>query len=212
MSIVWLAGWPHCGSTFTRMVLKDVFGINSHSLYTEVELEFLFGEQAGTFAKAWDSDVYNDLNGSDDLHIIKTHDQPIDGNPTIFVVRNGLDSCMGLSHYWGVPVKQIIAGLGGRFGSWSGFYYAWEPIVRPYTLIVKFEDLKENPDAVAVRLGEYLARRPQKLFENKFEEAQKEYPKLFSDNKGCSTDKITPDENRLFWRCHGEAMRELGYA
>lgn len=211
MSIVWLAGYPHCGSTYTRMVLKDVFGINSNSLYEEKEFQFLFGEQAGTFAKEWDSEKYNELNESDELHVIKTHDMPIDCNPTIFVVRHGLESCTALSHFWKVPVKQIIAGH-GRFGSWSGFYYTWEPIVRPYTLIVKYEELEADANAVAIRLGEFLARKPQKLFENKFEKAKEQFPKLFNDREGCSAGKITADENRLFWRCHGQAMRELGYA
>lgn len=211
MSIVWLAGYPHCGSTYTRMVLKDVFGINSHSLYTEEELVFLFGEQAATFAKEWDSEKYNELKDSDDLHIIKTHDMPIDCNPTIFVVRDGLEASVALSHFWKIPVKNVISGH-GRFGSWSGFYYAWEPIVRPYTLIVKYEELEADANAVAVRLGEFLARKPQKLFENKFEEAKDQFPKLFNDREGCSDCTITADENRLFWRCHGLAMRELGYA
>ncbi len=212
MSIVWLAGWPHCGSTYTRMVLKDVFDINSHSLYDEEKLAFLFGGQAGEFAKEWGTEKYNELNESEDLHVIKTHDMPLDNNPAIFVVRHGLESCMALSHFWEVPIKQIIAGHGGRFGSWSGFYYAWEPIVRPYTLVVKYEELEADADEVARRLGEFFVREPKKLFENKFEEAKEAYPQLFNDREGCSYGKISPDANRLFWRCHGQAMRELGYA
>jgi len=193
------------------MVLKDVFNLNSHSLYTETELEFLFGEQAGTFAQEWNSERYNELNGSEEIHIIKTHNLPIDNNPTIFIARNGLESCTALSHFWKVPLKQIIVGQ-GWFGGWSGFYYAWEPIVRPYTLIVKYEELERDANAVAERLGTFFAIKPKKLFENKFEEAREHFPRLFNDREGCSTGKITPDENRLFWRCHGQAMRELGYA
>jgi len=193
------------------MVLKDVFDINSHSLYVEKELKFMFGGQAATFAEEWNSDKYNELNESDELHIIKTHDMPIDCNPTIFVVRHGLDSCIALSHFWKVPVKHIIAGH-DRFGSWSGFYYLWEPIVRPYTIIVKYEELEAGADDVASRLGEFLAHKPKKLFENTFEKAKEHFPRLFNDREGCSVGKITADENRLFWRCHGGAMRELGYA
>lgn len=215
MSIIWIAGWPHNGSTLLREILHQCFGIVSHSLYAEPELEFLFGAQAAEFGHDWGRDPVTKrlyYERSPETHFIKTHELPIDGNPALFVVRDGRDAMVALSRFWRLPIRNLIVGQNCTFGGWSEFIRGWDPMNRPGTTLIRFEDMVERPMEVARSLRELFQLPVPQVFEDRYAANQKVHPQLYNGRIGIWRDAMRPDDLDLFWKCHGPMMEELGYA
>jgi len=54
-------------------------------------------------------------------------------------------------------VEDVIMGA-PMFGSWGGHLDAWNPLERPHTLVLKYEDLVERPDQELQRVADLALR------------------------------------------------------
>jgi len=215
MSIIWIAGWPHNGSTLLREILQQCWGIVSHSLYAEPELEFLFGAQAAEFGQDWGRDPVTKrfyYEQAPEVHFIKTHELPVDGNPALFVVRDGRDAMTALSRFWKLPIRNLIVGQNCAFGGWSNFIWGWDPWGRPNTLLLRFEKMVRDPMAVAGQVREWLDLPIPRAFTDRYVENQKVHPALYNGRVDIWKDGMRPVDQDLFWKCHGAMMERLGYA
>jgi hypothetical protein len=212
--IIWIAGAPHNGSTLLRQILKQCFEISSFSRYNEPELEFMFPGGAN-FTKLYRQNEVVRLQwlcGLPQTTFIKTHELPLTASPAIFVVRDGRDAITALSHFWQMPRDHAIAGQGSVFADWSSYFYAWDPLNRPNTILVRFEDMVGDANKVVrEQLAPFLGVEPKADFVDEFEENQKKFPQLFQDSGSCWQDEMTEADLDLFWKCHGEVMGILGY-
>ena len=91
------------------------------------------------------------------LPIIKTHEENIPNCPAIYVLRDGRAATVSLWEFYGreTSISDIIEG-NHRFGKWSDHINSWDPISRPNTLLLKYEDILTNLDSVLLKLGVFL--------------------------------------------------------
>jgi len=212
--ILWIAGWPQNGSTLLRQIIRDCFDIPPYSKYTEPELEFLFGSEVLKFGIGWRDasfEQYCRCHNSNKLFVIKTHEIPIDDSPAIFIVRDGRDAVTALCRFWTIPIASAIVGQSCVFGGWSDYYRAWQPKKRPKTILVRFEDMIEDPNMIARDIAPMLGCEPKRPYVDDYEEKGKSWPQLFNGRTGIWREDMTEKDLELFWRCHGEVMAELGY-
>jgi hypothetical protein len=214
--ITWIAGWPHNGSTLLRQIIKETTGLPSASKYPEKELEHLFPGSLA-WAERFNSDHMRQYLYYSNLReglLVKTHEAPIDKQNAIFVIRDGRDAITALSRFYKIPLRDIIIAQGMVFGDWSGFYWAWEPHKRPFTLIVRFEDMVNKPNEVAKRVATFLGVEIRAEFVDRYEEDAKNYmgdSPLYNGRIGIWKEDFWPDDLELFWKCHGAVMKICGY-
>ena len=211
--ILWIAGWPHNGSTICRQILKDAFDIQTFSKYQEAELDDMF-KGSVEFQRKWAKDPslrHKYLLEHNDTTVIKTHELPLDNAPTIFVVRDGRDSVCALSNFWQIPINMAITGSGCPFGTWSAYYHGWNPEERPNTLVLRFEDMVKNPNDEAKKIAEFIGQKQVRPYVDDFEEKKKEFPYLFKDRTGIWQKRMSKENLELFDKCHGTLNRELCY-
>lgn len=211
--ICWIAGWPHCGSTLLRQILKDSFDLQSYSQYLESELESLF-EGGEKFSEDWQQAImlrHRYYLEHDQTFLIKTHELPLDNAPAFFVVRDGRDAVSSLSHFWKVPIDYCIGGFNFTFGNWSSFYYGWNPHFRESTCIIRYEDMVLHPQKVCDQISRFLGVKQERPYKDDFEEKSKQYPYLFKDRIGVWKDAMSEKNLEYFWRCHGKLMKDLAY-
>jgi hypothetical protein len=155
--VIWLASYPRSGNTLLRTILWHCFGLRSASLYP------------------------NDLGGNRDLEnyvghiehgpdgqpafpgnspfLIKTHENPADAHPAIYIVRDGRAVCASMWRFYReqYPIEAIVEGQ-HRFGTWSSHVASWNPWDRPDTLLVKYENMTDNLRGVLETISLFLGR------------------------------------------------------
>jgi hypothetical protein len=196
--------------------MKDSLGLQTHSVYPEPQFEYLFGNEVVTFHKNWTSNEVLKLEyykNRPEMYYIKTHELPYldDDSKAIYVLRDGRDSVSAVSHFWKMPVRHIICGIDNRFGGLSQHYYSWNPIKRKNTIVIRFEDMVENPNGVVDDLVDFLGVEKIADYVDDFEENKKKWPQLFNDRIGCYERIMKTADMELFDKCHGQFMREVGY-
>lgn len=137
--MIWLASFPRSGNTFFRIILYEVYGIESS----------VFG--------------HDQLKKSDTEYthypVVKTHLLPhqlIPNDPdipAIYIVRDGRDALISMAHhrkniiapgsdYYQNLQEAIIAAKGSFFGGWSKNVLEWS---KRASIIIRFEDLIQRP-------------------------------------------------------------------
>jgi hypothetical protein len=217
---VWLASYPRSGNTFLRILLERVFGMPTYSLYAVMGQE-MHDPSAAALRRAprlppdWRS--LGKTTPRAKRVLIKTHDHPEDDGPAIFLIREGGPAIHSYFQYCQdfeddkPPLSAIIAGA-CPFGSWSDHYRAWQPLARPNTLFLRYEQLVGQPDIAVSALARFLGKDPVAGAVPTFEELHRTYPAFF--RRGVNRDFATlwrPGHVGLFNLLHGEVMRELGY-
>lgn len=214
---VWLASYPRSGNTFLRIVLRDVFGLSSESVHR--------GE-GKVFAEAKDAVGHVDrrpilrwLGLSQDrreLTLVKTHGKPTDDAKAMYIVRDGRAVMVSYLHYLRdysrspCRMEDIIS---GRIwpGSWSAHVHSWSPERRKNTLLLRYEELRDDNAAACEKIAEFLGMLPLKPFDVSFADLQKLNPRFFrSGDNNSAMAEIQPHLD-LFMKHHGATMRELGY-
>jgi len=217
---VWIASYPRSGNTFLRIILRDAFRLSSYSLYyvegdTHHDPSAEALEQAPLLPRNWKGSLVSDPAAP--LILIKTHDPPSDQSLAIFIARDGRAAIHSYYHYhekyaFEQPsLTEIIAGA-CQFGSWSEHYRAWRPKSRPNTLLILYDDLVANPQAVIQALAGFLNLTPAKACLPEFHELQRKLPSFF--RRGQNSDYLsewTSAHMSLFNHLHGGAMQELGF-
>jgi len=209
---VWLASYPRSGNSYLRAILWNCFGLRSGSLYADdLQGDVNVARQIGHYEAAAHGVFSAPFRR---LPLVKTHEWPVDGRKAIYVVRDGRASCRSHWHFlrasgYDVEFTDIIAGR-HRFGSWSGHVLAWNPMTRPDTLFLRYEDLTQDFDQVLIRLAGFL---------NVAAISAVPPPSLAAVGLGphwlspglTAYPPMTACEEALFDRLHGETMAQLGY-
>ena len=148
--MIWLASFPRSGSTFFRIVLDEVYGIES-----------------GTFHRETSYPVDDDYT---DYQVVKTHLLPSEltpedaSIPAVYLVRDGRDCMISLAHYrqqllapesdfYGNVLEAIDAAEGSHFGGWSRHVRTW---CERASLVIHFEHLIADPIGCVEQLRPYI--------------------------------------------------------
>ena len=225
--MIWLASYPRSGNTFFRIVLSEVYGIESSTFHHE-------------------SDYPVDLKYSD-FPIVKTHLLPHQLEPSsrdipaVYLVRDGRDCAISMAHYRRDLIEEqseldenlravIEAEAGSHFGGWSHHVRAW---LKRATIVIRFEDLIGDPIGQIERLRAVMdLPEPQvdrlpsfQDLQNRsfaygsgrdhgFSQAEQERTRRGKFRRGKIggwSDVMPFRHEMLFLRRHGPMLEELGY-
>ena len=209
MKITWLASYPRSGNTYLRTILFNCFGIKTASIYPNdlggnKILENFVGHiehnqnKTITFQK-----------GS--IPIIKTHKLNQDENRSIYIIRDGRAASVSLWNFYGkkIPIKDIILG-NHRFGTWKDHLISWNPLKRPNTLLIKYEDILCNFEYVLNSIETFLeikvlskklpSRDTVALFDGRWVRSKTDWK-----------EKISSEELNLFNKINYPFLKEFGY-
>ena len=209
MKITWLASYPRSGNTYLRTILFNCFGIKTASIYPNdlggnKTLENFVGHiehnqnKTITFQK-----------GS--IPIIKTHKLNQDENRSIYIIRDGRAASVSLWNFYGkkIPIKDIILG-NHRFGTWKDHLISWNPLKRPNTLLIKYEDILCNFEYVLNSIETFLeikvlskklpSRDTVALFDGRWVRSKTDWK-----------EKISGEELNLFNKINYSVLKEFGY-
>jgi hypothetical protein len=89
--IVWLASYPRSGNTFVRVLLHELYGLSTYSIYGP----------ADTYGPAANRPLptMRQMRRAAAVHVVKTHDLPREDHPALYVVRDGRDALVSYAHY-----------------------------------------------------------------------------------------------------------------
>jgi hypothetical protein len=223
-----LASFPRSGNTFFRIVLSEVYGIES--------IEYSVGKK---------------LPAIDNLtpFAVKTHQLPSSlprkylELPVVYLVRDGRDALVSVAHQKkdlvdiGTTFEQnlidsIIAPWGTHFGGWGRNVREW---LDRADVIIKFEDLIENPIGCIEKLRDFIELpEPNKAKLPTFKDLkEKEYKYGSGSRKQLKNKNLTKEERRdkffrrgkagswqdempeylhsLFWMKNNDVMNMIGF-
>lgn len=225
--MIWLASYPRSGNTFVRNLLFEAFGIESSSYHHE---------------------SYNVNSDFEEFKFVKTHLLPNElpeelfDKPSIYIVRDGRDSIVSMAHHRRDFVdphsfllqnmsESIIASNNSHFGGWAQNAYKW---ILKADLIIRFEDLIENPKREIQRIAEKfhlkvinnsiaLGFQQQQSGNTKYGSNYDPFDanmpvknfsqKFFRKGKVNNWKEEMPIElQALFWDNHGDLMEKIGYS
>jgi Sulfotransferase domain len=220
--IVWIASYPRSGNTLLRMMLRRVFELSSYSIYDD---KIFLGSGAVSYSAVghqpmgfdWD-DFYHAKLKAKELQIIKTHEPPLDDEPAIYVVRNGLAAVDSYHHYRRTfdgkddTLEDLILGARGPYLSWGAHLDAWNPRRRARTLVLTYEDLVGEQEMCLDQLVDFLGRKRQNAWANNFQSLHQTNPDFFRRGEtACDPDSYEPEQRDLFDVIHGDWLNDFSY-
>lgn len=221
--IVWLASYPRSGNTLCRIILKSVFErktFSKHDDRADIGADTSTVELVGhQFLGASWADAYREMRDSSDTYFVKTHDKPEDDARAVYIVRDGRSACASFTHYLkDYPLagmtftpSDVVTGF-TPFGSWSSHLDQWQPLTRPNTLLVKYEDLVLDPEPWITRIADFCQLQAQHAWKNNFDELHRLNPRFFRQGSTTAVrGLIDGDDLTMFWEINGEWMERLGY-
>ena len=209
MKITWLASYPRSGNTYLRTILFNCFGIKTASIYPNdlggnKTLENFVGHiehnqnKTITFQK-----------GS--IPIIKTHKLNQDHNRSIYIIRDGRAASVSLWNFYGkkIPIKDIILG-NHPFGTWKDHLISWNPLKRPNTLLIKYEDILCNFEYVLNSIETFLEIKvlSKKLLSR---DTVAVFDGRWVRSKTNWKEKISDEELNLFNKINYSMLKEFEY-
>ena len=221
--IIAIASWPRSGNTLIRSLLWHAFGVPTGSLYPD-ERDMVLGDTAATMVgdlgHVHDGNVGSILDRHG-LVGIKTHGPPLELEtpcPAIYIVRDGREACVSYQHFHGdfkhrpdCTCRDIIRG-NCLFGDWSSHLRAWEPVRRPNTLLMRYEDVCTDHAAAIQAIGDFIGRAPKALELPDWGAYKAANPKFFRAGKRETwRQSLTEADLAIFWHFHGQAMLDYGY-
>lgn len=221
--IIWLASYPRSGNTLLRIILKSVFGRQTHSKHndtSDIGADARTAEEVGhvNLPAAW-AEVYPPMSTDEQIFLVKTHDAPEDEEKAIYVVRDGRSTCRSFYHYlkdfpfltMEYTVRDVVSGF-TPFGSWGEHLESWQPLTRPNTLLIKYEDLMTYPAAQIQRIADFTGLMPLTEWHNNFEALHEMNPRFFrAGTRNDPASALEGDDDDIFWSQHGDWMGRLGY-
>jgi len=205
-----------------RMMLNKVFGSKTYTKYFSVSQ--LHGRNEDIrkptgqtpLPGPW-AECYEPFSRDAETYLVKTHDGAEDNAKAIYVVRNGFAATRSFKSYLRdfngleYSLEQIILGE-PQFRSWGWHLDAWNPLERPNTLLLKYEDLVERPEEQIERVVDFTGLKRQGEWVNEFDKLHASNPKMFRQGHGGDPRAdFSEAEQQLFWAMHGDWMLELGY-
>lgn len=238
--VIWLASYPRSGNTYFRLLLNQLHGIKTRSIYNDPLLAELEGSAEIVGHEDWGGSL-QDLENSGEIFLVKTHHLPSDTRPAIHLVRDGRDALVSYSQYicsfenpylsmgkvrhalrsmfgWSEShaiLRRLIESKGGDFGCWSESVVAWGSR-KSRTVSIRYEDLVADPIGVVARALEELCITGNRIDQcsrvTSFAELNERWPQFFRQGKaGNWKTLMTPSLEALFWKHHGDGMRMFGY-
>jgi hypothetical protein len=231
--VFWVASYPRSGNTFFRILLNRLYGFETHSVYSvahsaketptdNAKLMNLVGQQE------FECHV-STLLGDSRTHFVKTHDLPGDDrSPAIVLVRDGRDAVVSYAHFllkaemgierptsdlFEATPEQIIRG--DHFGGWSQNVNAWTSRGGRDIIIIRYEELIEDPINVSacVLNALHLDERVIRGIPPSFDELHATVPWFFRKGRpGSWQQEMSPRLQGLFLEKHGETLIRLGYS
>lgn len=206
-----------------RMILRQSFGTETYSVYddkTDIAKSSTVSALVGHRSMGMKArDFVRQSKASSDVRLIKTHGPPLDGSPAIYVVRDGRAAVISYFRYLrdvrnraDVELHDVIEGKNVYFSSWSGSLREWNPQARPKTLLLRYEDILDDPANAIVQIGEFVGVSPVSAWKNEFEKMRTLYPEFFragSNKKNIAA--LEGDNLERFWSLHGDKMRSMRY-
>jgi hypothetical protein len=198
--LIWLASYPRSGNTWTRALIHALYHLGLGQSPMAIDLDRLggVGDNHGDYFRKYlqgptkladpkaiaalrsraQGDIVAMAGGA---QLVKTHNARIDylGFPliddaltagAIYIVRNPLDVCISLAHYYGISTDDAIARMGTHefreesddryvysiWGSWTENVRSWIGNPGPRTLVIRYEDLAERPAVVVPAIARHL--------------------------------------------------------
>jgi len=219
--LVWLSSYPRSGNTFVRILLSEAFGIKTYSLHGDND-PHAFGSATVTRlvghkdASQPAEELVTMAHSSDGMHIIKTHEHPLSNDPCIFVVRDGRSAVVSYYHFLKeiaktpLTLEQVIKGHVFA-GSWSQHYIAWQPKLRPHTLLLRYESIISNPSGAITEIASFLRLNPVANFSLTFESLKSLNPNFFRSGSDENNIAELGSQSALFWDLHEPVMSALHY-
>ena len=213
-----LAGWARSGNSLLRLLIWQVFGIQTFPR----EDEDVYRERLKDCVSA-EALAPGENNG---VSFSKTHSAPEDDSPFIFLVRDGRDAIVSFYHYihthLHIPasMRQVIcepAPIGTAEGKplsghWSDYFREWNPLESSRGMLVKYEDLLVYPDDIAKQIAVPFGFKPRRKFVNNFPALHASQPNGFRTGKsGGWKDELVGADLKVLWKTHGAVMRLLSY-
>ncbi|MBN9317794.1 MAG: sulfotransferase domain-containing protein [Devosia sp.] len=207
--VVWLASYPRSGNTFLRTIIYHCFGVRSASIYAGDLGELGVGDMVGHIEQRPDGSI--DF-GNEPVRLLKTHHPPQDDRPTIYIIRDGRAASTSLYEFYKkrMPLRAIIEGR-NIFGTWTGHLRRWNPLERPSTLFLRYEDMVQDTRGIIDRLAEYLGLRPNSYLVPSREDLARADGTWIRHSDSKRTELEGEDLQR-FWEINGKAMESYGYA
>lgn len=167
----------------------------------------------------------------------------------VYIIRNPLDLAMSCTHHWGCDIAQAVEklcdpnhalsrSLGGladqlrqRLGSWSGHVQSWLDVSGLPTHIVRYEDLRRDPEAIfgavvrfcgmvfdaarvrkAVAFSDFAELQRQEQAMGFHERSVVAPGKFFRRGQvGSWRQELSPDLAQRLIAAHGDTMRRFRY-
>lgn len=218
--IVWLASYPRSGNTFLRIVLHELYGLPTYSIYDDDDP---VAQRVGPDLVGWAaSDEKDALDASPAPCFVKTHRarRADDERPAIVLVRDGRDSLVSYSRLTGRPLLEEVArpakGEGGH-GPWGWMVCSWLEPAAPQRVVLRYEDLVRDPvgsvvAVVGALLPDLEADRSARI--PTFAELHDRDAGFFRRGVvGSHRDELPPEVEAAFWQRpeNRRAMALLGY-
>jgi hypothetical protein len=220
--IIWLASYPRSGNTLLRTLIRHCFGCCS---YEDVPIdrpgEFRDNpDMIGHLEKQEDWDAfYERATASPGVFLVKTHLPPRDGQPFIYVVRDGRLSVTSYRKfhrdYNGIDKSLVSLIVGDDIcGDWTSHYRAWNDRPGPDRLLLRFEALVDASEGLLSRIAGFIRHDGEiRPWKNPIDRLRTVEPDFFNraDTRFDAGPEWGLPEWFLFERCHGALMAELGY-
>jgi hypothetical protein len=221
--IIWLASYPRSGNTFIRIILKNIFGLETRSIYgdsCDVGADLEMSELSGHVELPADFD-WTAARESNQLFVIKTHELFSDQHAkdkAIVLIRDGRDATVSfLNHQQNfgeaTTIEKIIDGHPLGF-TWAEHELSWREGGDAHldVLFLKFEDFTKNQEKVIKSLGAFLKLNPKQKQLPAFSELQQVNSKFFSTGRSnYYGETMDVETQRYFWIVNGIRMAANGY-
>lgn len=155
--IIWIPSYPRSGNTFIRLLLRNCFGLRTGSFYADD-----FGGRKALEQAVGHLEHYEPGNlrfDEGEPCLIKTHAACTDDRDAIYVVRDGRAAAVSLWKFCAgkYSLHDVVEGK-TEFGHWRDHVASWNPLRRPRTLCLKYEDVVADPLPAVEKLASFLDR------------------------------------------------------
>jgi len=222
--IVWLASYPRSGNTFFRVILSQVYGAKSSSIYNDpfdIAADPRMAELVGHEALQASTD-FAALRDAGGVVFLRTHaprcDDVDDRDRVVYLIRDGREAVVSQFHYlrdFRRAAASLLDLVDGRsaFGSWAGHVRAWSACASRNGWVIRFEDLMKDPLAQVRPVAEAIGLQPRGGTLPTFEELRALDPKFFRSGRTDSwTAELDDVLHLLFWLRSRDVMLKHGYA
>ncbi|HLU74966.1 MAG TPA: sulfotransferase domain-containing protein [Nonomuraea sp.] len=221
--IIWVASFPRSGNTFLRILLNQLYGVHTSTVYDVDGVAARLGPEVVGYEERPAS--IEEMRASEKLHFIKTDRQRTwEEDRAICLVRDGRDSIVSWAHLTGATdfETELRTIINRRdeigTGNWGRNVLSWLRPPAPHRIVLRYEDLIREPRRTVERTLATLAPELQPLPDARiptFAELHQLDGDFFRrGHPGTHTDELPEDLHQLFWSRPDNvtAMELLGYS